>query len=456
MSFTSVAFLALLLVAVPLYWMLPWQRARLALVLLASLVFYAWRHWPSVFLLAGTIALNYALARLIESTRRRIWLVLGIVANLSILGWFKYSAFVAQNLVALGRLVGLELPMPTASTWLPLGISFFTFQVTGYLIDVWRREVAAEKDLLVFAVFKSFLAQLIAGPIVKGRHLFPQLHVRRTFDAALCHRGLLLVLIGTALKLAVADVIRPYVDKVYAAPVEASTLEAWLALYGYAVQLFADFWGYSTVAVGVGFLFGFELPFNFETPYLATTLQHFWRRWHVTLSSWFRDYLYLPLGGNRAHEWRNRIVTMTVAGLWHGAAWNFVLWGFLHGVWMSAERSLSPKRELGRWGTALRTILVFHGVALLWVLFRAPSLATAGAVLARLALPPYTLRTSLPAEWPIWIAVFLLAHPWLDRLLRLDGLARWKVRYQVALVGVLLWLMLAYAGPPADFIYFVF
>lgn len=460
MSFTSVTFLALLAVTVPLYWALPWQRARLVLLFVASLVFYAWRHWPSLFLLLGTISLNYVLALRIEATRKRVWLALGVAANLGVLAWFKYAHFLADNLVALLRLAGLEVSAPPLGSFLPLGISFFTFQVMAYLVDVWRGELKAERSLLVFAVFKSFLAQLVAGPIVKGKQLFPQLRERRPFDPALLHRGAFLVLAGLALKLAVADAVRAYVDQVYAAPAGATTLEAWLALYGYSVQLFADFWGYSTVAVGVGLLFGLVLPFNFELPYLAGTAQDFWRRWHVTLSRWFRDYLYIPLGGNRRSEWRNRLLTMTLAGLWHGPAWTFVLWGFLHGLWMSVEQAVLGRRRgrapPGPVARVLRGLLVFHGVSLLWVLFRAPTVGDALAVYGRLFLPPFTSKSSVPPQWPVWVAGFLVLHPLLDGLLRTDRFLQLKVRWQLAVAALLLWLMAAYAGAPADFIYFVF
>ena len=464
MSFASVTFLLLLAVTVPLYWALPWQRARLVLLFVASLVFYGFRHWPSVFLLLFTITLNYVLALRIEAThlraRRRGWLLAGVVVNLGLLAYFKYAAFLAGALVDLARLLGFELSVPPMGSFLPLGISFFTFQVMAYLVDVWRGDLKAERSILVFAVFKSFLAQLVAGPIVKGKHLFPQLREKRAFDPSQLHRGTFLLVAGLGLKLAVADVLRPFVDQVYAAPRDASTLEAWLSLYGYSVQLFADFWGYSTVAVGVGLLFGLELPVNFEAPYLATSAQEFWRRWHVTLSRWFRDYLYIPLGGNRHHEWRNRLVTMTLAGLWHGPAWTFVLWGLGHGLWLSVEQALARKRPEapppGRVRKVLKALFVFHGVSALWVLFRAPTLRGALEVYGRLVLPPFTSREFLPPQWPVWLVGFVALYPFLDELVRGGRFLRLEVRWQLVVSALLLWLMAAYAGPPADFVYFVF
>src|SRR5712691_4546444 len=221
-------------------------------------------------------------------------LALAIAPNLLTLGWFKYAGFISE-------IVGAPRP----SIFLPLGISFFTFQVVAYQIDVFRGEVAAEKSLLVFAVFKSFFAQLVAGPIVRARQLLPQLREKRAFDPEGFHHGLFLVAAGLALKLGIADVLAQFANESFADPAALSTTSAWTGLYAFAFQLYADFWGYSTMAVGIGLLFGLELPINFHNPYFSASLREFWRRWHVTLSSWFRDYLYIPLGGNRRSEARN-------------------------------------------------------------------------------------------------------------------------------------------------------
>lgn len=455
MSFASAAFLLLLLVSVPLFWVLPWQRPRLVVALVASVTFYAWRHWPSVGLLICSILFNFVMGLVLERRRSRAVLLFAVGLNLLALSYFKYARFFATVLADGVEALGVTRPeTPETPAWLPLGISFFTFQVIAYLVDVFRGQLPAQRSLLVFSVFKSFLGQLIAGPIVKGRALFPQLEHRASFDAAKVHRGLWLVGLGLFLKVGVADVIAPFVDRAYERASEIAFNEAWLAAIGYSAQLFADFWGYSTVAVGVGLLFGLELPVNFERPYLSTSLQQFWRRWHITLSSWFRDYLYVPLGGNQRRRELNLLITMTLAGLWHGAGWTFLCWGFLHGLWLVLERLVA--RRVGstppRW---LAVPLVFLGVTLLWVPFRAPT-AQVALSMWRALLTPGRWEIAIPSEWPLWVFALLLLHPWLDRLIREPGLERWPTWKQVVFAVGLGWLVLAYGGAAHDFVYFVF
>ncbi len=375
MPFHSATLLALVAGLVVVYWVVAWQRARLVLVLVASLIIYAWRHPPSLALLLGSIAFNYVWGLLLEARPRRALLAFGITVNLTSLLFFKYSAFIVAQLP-------FEVARP--SPWMPLGISFFTFQGIAYLVDVYRKEIRAERSLLVFAVFKSFFAQLVAGPIVRGKEFLPQLHTKRSLDWAQLHDGLLLVLAGLFLKVGVADLLAQHVDHAWAELPTLATNAAWFAMYGYAAQLLADFCGYSTMAVGFGLMFGLVLPSNFANPYGAESVREFWRHWHITLSSWLRDYLYIPLGGNRKHAGLNRLVTMTLGGLWHGAGWNFVLWGFLHGVWLELEQQVTVLKKLP---LVARVLLTFHGVALLWVPFRAPTVVSAGVFLCTGSLP---------------------------------------------------------------------
>jgi alginate O-acetyltransferase complex protein AlgI len=328
--------------------------------------------------------------------------------------------------------------------------------VIAYLVDVYRGTLPAERSLLVFAVFKSFFAQLIAGPIVRGQQLLPQLKAVQAFDAARAHRGLFLLLAGLFLKVAVADVLGQFAQAAFGAPREQSTLGAWLGLYAFSVQQLSDFWGYSTMAVGAALRFGIELPKNFDAPYFSRRLQEFWRRWHITLGAWFRDYLYLPLGGNRRRAPLNILLVMAVAGLWHGAGWTFVLWGVAHGAWLAAERALAPKPSTSRWGAALERLAVFHGVALLWVLFNARSLEVATAYYGRLFFPPYDFSAPVPELLPIGLAGFALLHRPLDRLLEDGRFAALPLRRQLLLSAALLLLLLGYGGAQLDFIYFVF
>ena len=457
MLFNSLSFVALLVPTVALYWALPWQRARLAVLFVASMLFYSAHHWPSAFLLLGTIAFNHHVGRLQESRRSKGLLAAAIGTNLSLLFWFKYSAFVADNVNALLGLVGVGLAVPRPPTFLPLGISFFTFQVVAYQVDVFRGEVPAEASRLRFAVFKCFFPQLIAGPIVRAHDFLPQLRSHRRFDPAGFHQGLWLFLAGMALKVGVADVVAQFADEAFRSPATLTTVGAWTGLYAYAVQLLADFWGYSTMAVGLAALFGLHLPFNFDLPYLSQGIQEFWRRWHVTLSVWFRDYLYIPLGGNRRRRDLNLLATMTVAGLWHGAGWNFLLWGFGHGVWLVVERHLPslPESLPAALKRVLRTLWVFHGVCLLWVLFRAPDLASALAYFQRLLAPPYT-GGKVAGALAGWLVAFALLQKPLDATFRDGRFARMRPVLQWLLAATVGYLVLAYAGARIDFIYFTF
>ena len=461
MLFHSFTFAALLLPTLAIYWSARSQTVRLLALFVASMVFYAFHHWPSAFLLLGTILVNYVVARWQESRRSRGLLTVVVLFDLSLLFWFKYAAFASSELRRAAAHFGVHLPLPALSSWLPLGISFFTFQVIAYQVDVYRGTVAAERSMLVFAVFKSFFAQLIAGPIVRAKDFLPQLRVRARFDAARFHHGLFLFLMGLGLKVGVADVLRQFADEGFSHPGELATTDAWLNLYAFAYQLFADFWGYSTMARGLGELFMLDLPINFDLPYRTMNLQEFWRHWHITLSNWFRDYVYIPLGGNRSKATRNVLVTMTAAGLWHGAGWPFIFWGFLHGAWLVLERIVRPhvrttSATLARVGRVLQPRLVFHGVCLLWVLFRAPTLSIAGTYYARLLLPPYRVHDDVPETLAIWLIGFAVLQGPLSRALDRERFLARPTWLQVAQTWGLLLLAIGYAQQKYDFVYFSF
>jgi D-alanyl-lipoteichoic acid acyltransferase DltB (MBOAT superfamily) len=456
MLFNSFTFAVLLALTLAAFWITDRQRVRLAVLLVASLVFYGWHHWPSLFLLGATIVFNFAASLRQERRRSRRLLAIVIGANLLPLLYFKYAGFLARNAVALAAALGVNLQIAAAPDWLPLGISFFTFQVVAYQVDVYRGEIPAERSLLVFAVFKGFFAQLIAGPIVRAHDMLPQLRERRAFDPARFHHGMFLLLCGLALKIGVADVLRQFADEAFANPGALATTRAWLSLYAYALQLFADFWGYSTMAVGIAQLFSLSLPNNFAVPYGAESLQQFWRRWHITLSNWFRDYVYIPLGGQRRRVTFNLIATMTLAGLWHGAGWNFLLWGFLHGTWLALERLRTPVASPSRARRVLSLALTFHGVCVLWVFFRAPTFSVASQYLARLFLPPYTAETAVPGILSAWLIGMAALHPWLAREMRPEIFHARRVRWQLATSAALLLLAWAYALAKIDFVYFTF
>ncbi len=365
-------------------------------ILCASYVFYGWWDPRFVLLLVASTVLNQlaavAIARRDGASARRRLLVAAVGANLGVLGFFKYYGFFAASVAdGLGRL-GLDANPPLLQVVLPVGISFFTFQALSYVIDVYRRDTEPS-PLLDFAVYLSFFPHLVAGPIVRARELLPQLQERpdpRRIDAALAFR---LIFAGLFKKVVVSSFVADAaVDQVFANPASHSSLEILFAAYGYAVQIYADFSGYTDIAIGCALLLGLRFPQNFDAPYTATSIQSFWRRWHITLSTWLRDYLYIPLGGSRGSPRRverNLMLTMVLGGLWHGAAWTFVVWGAIHGAALCVERRWAMRREAAgvadtRWSPVWRWLVTFHLVCLARVFFRAEDLGVATEMLWRL------------------------------------------------------------------------
>lgn len=456
MLFNSITFILFHLCFVLLYWTSPWQKLRLVYLLGSSIIFYGWYYWPAIFLLGASMVVNYGMSRWIESSRSKRVLALGVILNLCNLGWFKYSTFVTANMVALLGLIGIDLEVPEMSTWLPLGISFYTFQIIGYLVDVSRGDVKAEKSFLCFGVFKCFYAQLIAGPIVRASELLPQLQSKRKFSQDDFQIGAYYMITGLAIKVFVADTLSQFVDFGFGDPSALGSLDAWLTLYAFSFQILADFWGYSTIAIGIGYMYGINLPLNFNLPYFADSIRDFWRRWHITLSTWLRDYLYIPLGGNRNNQTRNLLITMLLGGLWHGASWNFVIWGGGHGVWLALERLCPfsfPNKKVFHW---LKIVLVFHGVCLLWIFFRAQNFTIALEYFQALLLPPYDFTQS-PSETLVFILLaFIAIMALLGKSVTDRRFLGWSLFKQTAVTIILLFLIFCYADARLDFIYFVF
>ncbi|MDB4994662.1 MAG: putative poly(beta-D-mannuronate) O-acetylase [Myxococcaceae bacterium] len=330
-----------------------------------------------------------ALGRIESPTGRRALLLLSIFYYVGVLALFKYFNFAADSLTALLHAVGYQLKPVHLRLVLPFGISFVTFETMSYTIDVYRREVKPAERYLDYLLFVCFFPHLVAGPIVRPHQMLPQLAQTPIVDQAMQARGLFRIAVGLAKKIAIGDVLAVnIVGRVFDNPERYSSLEVLVAIYAYAFQIYADFSGYTDVALGSAALFGYELPENFDRPYLASDLQDFWRRWHMTLSSWLRDYVYIPLGGSRGSSlltYRNLMLTMLLGGLWHGASWNFVIWGALHGValagtrmWQRARGS-QPGLPLG-----LSFLLTFHYVCFAWIFFRAQSFGHAVVMLERM------------------------------------------------------------------------
>jgi D-alanyl-lipoteichoic acid acyltransferase DltB (MBOAT superfamily) len=402
MLFNSVEFAVFLPVVFVAYLCLS-ARGRNLLLLLASYVFYGAWDWRFLSLLLASTVLDYAIGRALGATadprRRRLLVTCSVVGNLGILGFFKYANFFADGLRALAAALGLPLPPAIARVVLPVGISFYTFQTLSYAIDVYRRDVEPTRRFLDFALYVALFPQLVAGPIERAGRLLPQVLARRALTWEGLSSGCWLLLWGLFKKMVVADSLAPLVDTVYAPGAAPLGWDVVLATWAFTFQIYCDFSGYTDVARGTARLFGFELMLNFNLPFFATDPADYWRRWHVSLSTWLRDYLYVPLGGNRFGTWktyRNLALTMLLGGLWHGAAWTYVLWGAYHGALLVAHRALrpvwarvTPRSTLGRalWWLG-RVALTFELVALGWVIFRAESVAQAGTLLAAILERP--------------------------------------------------------------------
>ena len=460
MLFNSLTFLLLHAVSLLLFWNISSQRLRLVLLLFSSFVFYGWFYWPGLLLLVGLIGVNYFLSWAVNKYRLKWIFIVGICLNLLNLVWFKYAGFLFEIIESLFVFFNFEVVIPKPNYWLPLGISFYTFQFLGYFIDLYLGKVKHEKSILTFAVFKCYYAQLIAGPIVRANELLPQLNTKTSFDLKRFQKGFFLLIGGLFVKVCVADILSQFVQYGFENAATMEFLKAWLALYGFAFQILSDFWGYSTMAVGIGLMYGINLPNNFNFPYMATSFQDFWRRWHITLSEWFRDYLYIPLGGSRGRNgiYFNLIITMTIAVIWHGAGWNFLFWGLGHGILLAIERRWNLHKIGGeqKWIKMIRQLIVFHSVCLLWVFFRAASFDEAVSFFNSLLLPPYNFSASHMELLIITISLFLIFNRKLGRLFEGDNFTNLSLRKQLGITLTLFLFIIAYADATLDFIYFVF
>jgi alginate O-acetyltransferase complex protein AlgI len=427
MLFCSRPFLFFFLAVFTVYWALPWHRARVWLLLAASFTFYAvWSRWLACVVLTSAL-LDYVLARGMEATtliaRRRLLLGVSLAVNLGLLVYFKYADFFLRSLEEALRTLGLEASLPVWSVLLPIGISFYTFEAISYTVDVYRGRLRAERDPAHFLLFILFFPHLVAGPIVRSRDFLPQVRRRKRWSWLRLHLGGRLILLGFLKKLALADRMPAYIDPVFADPGQFSTAALWLAAVAYALQLYGDFSGYSDLAVGLAHLLGYRLAKNFDLPYLSPNMAEFWRRWHISLSSWIRDYLFVPLGGSRG-GWlqtvRNLLLTMALCGLWHGASWNYVVFGVVQGMILVGHRAW--RQVVGRLqvlaaglattpGTALRVAATFALFCLTLAIFRCPSLAAAQVMLSRMLVG--TGGAGLPLRplglWLTFVAV-LVCH----------------------------------------------
>lgn len=469
MLFTEPAFAVFFAIVFTVYWCIPGHAPRKAFLLAASLFFYGCWDWRFLFLMATPILIDYVAARMMEPEHpplgRKFWLVTSLGLNLALLGFFKYFNFFVDSGTGLLSLFGIDLGERSLNIILPVGISFYTFQTMSYTIDVYLRRIPATRSFLNFALFVSFFTHLVAGPIVRAANFLPQLeHQPRLADIRF-RPLLLLFLLGFIKKALVSDSLAPVVDEVYADPVLYAGSAHWTAAICYTVQIYCDFSGYTDMAIALAGMLGYQLAPNFNFPYFARNVTDFWRRWHMSLSSWLREYLYIPLGGNHGSlffTYRNLMITMLLGGLWHGAAWTFVAWGAIHGAALIAHREFNRHAEslplaLGRAVAIIGPIMTLYYVVITWVFFRAAGFGDAWTVLGSICfLNPGNGKTVDPrfalAVIPLWLVHYASYKGWIKRALAPLPDPAFAMVYALCWVTVILFLPLEYK----PFIYFQF
>lgn len=470
MLFNSLQYAAFLPIVVGIAWLLRRRREQNAFLLVASYFFYAVWDWRFLGLLAVSTIVDHQVAirmgRTDDTRQRRRLLLVSLAVNLGLLGVFKYLGFFVESFQRLLETAGLNADLPLLEVVLPVGISFYTFQTISYTFDVYRRQLDPEPNLLTFALYVSFFPQLVAGPIERAQNLLPRLQRARPVpDVSRVLSGCGLILFGLWKKVAVADAVAPVVARAFDDPATAGWPLLLLGAYAFALQIYGDFSGYTDIARGSARLLGVELMENFRQPYLSGSVTEFWRTWHISLSTWLRDYLYIPLGGNRRGRtttYRNLTIVMLLGGLWHGAAWTFVIWGAGHGLWLAAERMARDRRPIAREpvpaGLPAR-VATFHGVALLFVIFRAEGVGEAFDYVGRLltlqaGTSPLANDVALVGASMLAILVAdLLVRIRPRRLLEPGG----RPVLQGAIAGAMVVLVAVWSGGTATpFIYFQF
>jgi alginate O-acetyltransferase complex protein AlgI len=467
--FPTATFAIFFLLVLPLSW-LTMHRPRewRGFIIAASYLFYSWWDWRFVFLLAASTAWNQLFATAIHRTRvrsqRKALLLVALAGNVGALGYFKYYDFFVSSGDNVLSSVGLSVPLGLRALILPVGLSFYTFMAISYVVDTYRGDVVPV-SLMRFAAYLSFFPHLVAGPIVRPGELLPQMETPRDPRAVDTSRAFYLIGTGLFKKVVIANFLASsIVDDVFGAPAQHSSLEILVAVYAYAVQIYADFSGYTDMAIGLALLLGFRFPQNFDSPYAAVSTQDFWRRWHMTLSRWLRDYVYIPLGGSRRGTfatYRNLMATMLIGGLWHGAGWTFVVWGGLHGLGLVVGRLRRGADAPAPTGFALwrARFVTFQFVCFAWIFFRADSFATAKDVLVGVVS-----RWGQPAPLVTWTIVLAIAAGIASQYLPprfthglMDWFARLPVAAQAGVLGLGM-MVTSVMGPEgvAPFIYFRF
>lgn len=473
MLFNSITFIIFLFYVLLVHYSgLSWQHKKSHLLMCSYLFYAAWNP-PFILLLFLSTMVDWHLAkkmnRIEEPKLRKRWLWLSLLFNLGLLSFFKYSTFLLENFHSLLQLLSIDIVLPESHIILPVGISFYTFQTLSYTIDVYHKRLTPHHSFRDYALFVSFFPQLVAGPIIRASHFLPQLNQQTRVGFATFSLGLSLLIIGLFEKTVLADALfAPVVNKVFAANAEPDIFSAWLGALLFYGQIFCDFSGYSLCAIGTAMCLGFHFPFNFQSPFCAIGFSDFWRRWHISLSSWLRDYLYIPLGGNRNGRFntlRNLMITMLLGGLWHGAAWTFLLWGFIHGIYLMVERWLKALplcAQLAKMKSirALLMLLTFFFIMMSFVVFRAESMAQISDMMVAMFTGNGTQHV---IEWNLWTQIVLASFVLLfctQLLFRnhhiTDVLAQTPVMLRSLLIAACLILIVIASGNSNAFIYFQF
>ena len=475
MTFNSLTFLIFLAIFFPLYFATR-GNLRLWVCLIASNVFYGWWDYRFLALIWASTLMDYAIALLMERTttprRRKLLIAVTVIVNLTFLGFFKYFNFFVDSFEAMIDALGMHVSTTTLNITLPIGISFYTFMTMSYTIDVYRKELPAERSLLKFATFVAFFPHLVAGPILRARDLLPQLHGYHKFEGERLISGLGLILFGYFKKVVVADGAAQIVDGIFNEPAIQSSLALLIGVVLYAFQIYGDFSGYSDIAIGLARIMGVDFNLNFRTPYISKSFSEFWQRWHISLSTWLRDYLYIPLGGNRygpVFTYRNLVITMLLGGLWHGADWKFVIWGALHGLYLVLQRLFAEPwqhvqraiRLPERLNNLILMVLVFSLTCLAWIFFRANSSSDAWYIITRIvAFDDFhlsSLRNVIPIAKAGGMILLLLIMEEADRRYDLQQKFVDSKVFFVCAVATLLWLIALFGTfGSASFIYFQF
>lgn len=474
MLFNSIIFVVFFLICYSLYLLLrKHYRIQNTLLLIASYIFYGYWDWRFTSLLALSTVIDYYIGLHLHATsnpsKRKLFLTISIFSNLSILGFFKYFNFFADSFGNFLQLLGMQVDLITLKIILPVGISFYTFQTLSYTIDIYREKLIPTSDFISFALFVAFFPQLVAGPIERAINLLPQIQAARHIDVERIYTGLFLILWGYFKKLVIADNCgAEIVEPVFSNYMEMGGLDIILAVLGFAFQIYGDFSGYSDIARGLAKIMGFDLMVNFKLPYFSLNPSDFWMRWHVSLSSWLRDYLYIPLGGNRYGYWnthRNLMLTMILGGLWHGASWNFVIWGFYQGfiliIYRIVEKDdlfLDPwSGSYSRWCVLSHMAVMFVLTCIGWLIFRGESAHQIGYMLTHIDFS--TTAKTLHRGWVFCFLTFplIMVEIWQYRTRNLFAplTLPWFWR-GVFCSFLIIWITIFTGDEPTEFIYFQF